>query len=215
LLWGYFDESGEHEAASGRLARLTFGGGIAPFEAWEMLSMEWAAMLEEVRVPMFHMADFEARQPPFREWPEGKRRRVLNALLDIAITYVPTFLGYTATPGCGKPALQDAYESNVAKLIKDAAIETFHSQEPMTLVFAKHKQFSATKISRYFDLWNDGDGRLTFGGVADPLVVCPLQVSDIVAYELSREIRQVRPEQMRYPLRRLAKEARSCKLTWF
>jgi hypothetical protein len=164
---------------------------------------------------MFHMADFEARRPPFSEWSGEKRRNVLNALLDIAVRHIPTFLGYTATPGYGKPALEDAYENNIAKLIKDAAIETFHSKEPVTLVFARHKQFSATKIGQYFDLWSDGDGRLVFGGVADPLTVCPLQVSDIVAYELSREIRQVRPEQMRYPLRRLATEAKSCILTWF
>jgi hypothetical protein len=45
MLWGYFDESGEHPAG-GNLTRLTFGGGFAPFEAWEALSMEWAAALE-------------------------------------------------------------------------------------------------------------------------------------------------------------------------
>ena len=44
MLWAYFDESGEHDQ-SGALMRLTIGGGIAPFEEWEALSIRWSALL--------------------------------------------------------------------------------------------------------------------------------------------------------------------------
>jgi len=74
------------------------------------------------------------------------------------------------------------------------------------MVFAKHREFKPSRIAEFFDLWDDRDGRLVFGGVGDPIRLLPLQVADIVAYELSRWAREQRPEEDRYPLRRL-KEA--------
>jgi hypothetical protein len=71
------------------------------------------------------------------------------------------------------------------------------------MVFARHKSFSAERIGRYFDLWSDGDGRLVFGGVGDPIKVPPLQTADIAAYEFSRWTRDQKPENDRYPLTRL------------
>lgn len=216
MLWGYFDESGEHDRITGNLTRLTVGGALATAEAWAALSMEWAATLRSANISAFHMTDFEGRKkPPYDAWSEPERRRILSALLDIAIRHVPTFIGYTVEPAPDEPALKYTYESNIGKFLKDAARGTFHSQEPLTLVFAAHPEIKAARIGRYFDLWDDGDGRLKFGGVGDPNMLCPLQVADIVAYELHCFSRKEQPEGMRYPLKRLSKEAKSCTLTYF
>ena len=60
MLWGYFDESGTHDPATGRLTALTIGGCIAPAEAWQSFCAAWGdAMATEPSVKCFHMTDFE------------------------------------------------------------------------------------------------------------------------------------------------------------
>ena len=93
MLWLYLDESGDHDRETGNLVRLAHGGGIARFEAWEALSIEWADTLIRFEVPMFHMADFEARRKPFEGWDNDRRRALLARLMDIALAYIPMFWG--------------------------------------------------------------------------------------------------------------------------
>lgn len=211
MLWHYLDESGEH-GEGGKLARLTVAGGIADADAWNAFNAQWHTMLNEFGVPEFHMAKFEAWQRPFEfKLPNGKRdsdkhNRLLNTALDLIIKYVAEIVGFVAEPGAGKPSFDDAYEANIAKAVKEAAIDTRHRGEQVTMVFARHRDFSPERIRRFFRLWDDGDGRITFGGVAHPIDRPPLQAADLIAYELSRWGRQNRPEDDRYPLRRL-KEA--------
>ena len=57
-LWGYFDESGEH-AKDSALRRLTMGGGIPTWEAWDALTDDWNIVLARFAVAAFHMADFD------------------------------------------------------------------------------------------------------------------------------------------------------------
>src|SRR5208283_456685 len=98
MVWIYFDESGEHDR-DGTLRRLTLGCGIAPFEAWQQLSREWRTVLNSYCVPMFHMADFEARIKPFDGWSKNRRENLLNELLDITSRHVHIFCGYHDSPG--------------------------------------------------------------------------------------------------------------------
>jgi hypothetical protein len=156
------------------------------------------------------MADFEAWIRPFDfKLEDGSRdyeahKKLLSALLDAIISNVDRLFGIVAEPEPSKPAFKDAYETNVAKLVKEAAIETAHSGERITVVFAKHKDFKAARIGEFFDLWDDGDGRVKFGGVGEPADLPQLQVADLIAYEMSRWSRTSnRPEDDRYPLRRL------------
>jgi len=93
MLWMYLDESGSHNSKSGYLEHLVLGGGIADFPAWEALSLDWAATLEAFEIPMFHMADFEARVAPFEGWCNIKRRALLSGLLDITVKHIPFFFG--------------------------------------------------------------------------------------------------------------------------
>lgn len=210
MLWFYLDESGEHDRATGALTRLTVAGGMATCEAWRAFDRAWDAMLDEFGLAEFHMVDFEAWAGPFNflladgeTRDQDKHNRLLNAALDIIIEHVDHIVGYVAEPEAGKPpAIKNAYEANLAKAVKEAAI----GDEPVTMVFAKHRDIKAAKIGAYFDLWDDGDGRLVFGGVGEPKRLLPLQAADILAYELSRWGRREGPAQERYPMRRL-KEA--------
>jgi hypothetical protein len=207
MLWAYFDESGEHDQ-SGALTRLTVGGAVAPLEEWEALSLRWSALLEKFGLPFFHMTDFEARKPPFHELTNPDRLALLSGLLDIAVEHASEFVGFIGQPESGKAALVDAYETGLAKATREMAIDMHLSGQQLTVVFARHTEFSAERIGRWFDLWADADNSLVFGGVGNPNDLCPLQVADIVAYEISRDARSVRPEKTRYPFARLAPKMR-------
>jgi hypothetical protein len=205
MLWMYLDESGEHDRGDGHQKSLVLGGGIASFSEWEALSLEWAGTLEAFAIPAFHMADFEARARPFEGWAEGRRRALLSGLLDITVKHIPVFFG-TIDKG-EKPGFRARYRANLAKMTTTIWPAARNSGERLTVVFAAHQEIRAELMGRAFDFWNR-DGILTFGGFADPVRVCPLQVADIVAYELCRAARSVRPAQTRYPLKRL--KERNC-----
>ena len=64
---------------------------------------------------MFHMADFEARRPPYDDWSDAKRRAVLNAFLDLMRQNIPRYWGVSDFADDIKNAGQFrvAYEKNV------------------------------------------------------------------------------------------------------
>jgi hypothetical protein len=207
MLWHYLDESGEH-SPQGSLIRLTLGGGIASAEQWGQLEGPWKEALAEAGVSTFHMADFEAWAPPFDfRLSDGSRdrekhNRLLNALLDTIIAHIDQLVGFVGAESCGKPEFEDAYAANVAKAVKHGLIDAYQSGEPIRMVFAKHRDFKGARIAKFFEQW-DEPGRLEFGGIAEPCDLPQLQVADIVAYEMSRWFRDQRPDEDRYPLRRL------------
>jgi hypothetical protein len=208
MFWHYLDESGDH-AQDGTLTRLTLGGCVATTDAWRKFCPVWQKMLDDFQIPMFHMSDIQAWKPPFnfllpdgqRDWP--KHKALMNQALDAIIGHADEILGFVSDPEPGKPPFEDAYESNIAKAVKEASKAVWGAENPLTMVFAKHKDFKASRIAKYFELWDDVPG-LAFGGVADPMVVLPLQAADLVAYEMRCYSRKDQPEEVRYGMKRLA-----------
>jgi hypothetical protein len=86
----------------------------------------------------------------------------------------------------------------------------FTFEQPISLVFAVHKEFREQRIQQYYQLINWGDARLESVTVGDPESHCPLQVADLVAYEFSRQLRSNAPN--RYPFNRIKATAESCQL---
>ncbi len=221
MLWGYFDESGEAEPATGHLANLTIGGCFAPFGVWQTVSAEWKRLLIAEDVSMFHAADFEHYRGEF-EWllPDGKRdverhQRFLNGLLDVICGHLRHYVAFGNVPVPQDPRKRfaDAYERGIVDVIMHAGKESaFTFEQPISLVFAMHKDFSEDRIRRYHNLINWGDARLAAVAVGRPELLCPLQVADLVAYELSRQQRPNAPD--RYPLRRIKQAAESCNVIW-
>lgn len=221
MLTGYFDESGEPDPVTGHLANLTIGGSFAPFEVWQAVSAAWKVALAHEGVKMFHMADFENYRGEF-EWllPNGERdkqrhERFLNTLLEIICRHVKHHVAFGNVPMPDNPSKRfgDAYERGIVDAIMHAANElAFTFEQPISLVFAVHKEFREQRIQRYYHLINWGDARLASVTVGRPELLCPLQVADLVAYELSRQLRRNAPD--RYPFNRIKATAESCKLIW-
>ena len=210
MLWGMFDESYEHDRVTGHATRVTMGGCVGSFEAWQCFTLDWAKALEMVGIEMFHMADFEANQGEFRGWGDDqpKRRRLLAHLLDILTEYVTVYIGAEArveTPG---DPTREIYRKLVIDCLKNAARDVgYRGEQKMAIVFARHRDFSVEKALAYkavVDSFEPIFGPIT---VDDPLRMCPLQAADIVAYEMSRIQRPGAPE--RYPFCRLRDAARA------
>jgi hypothetical protein len=197
MVWGFFDESGWHAKSSGKLLKLTVGGCFATFESWECLSAEWASAITAMGISCFHMADFQARRPPYNTWTEPQREDRLNVLLGILGAKDRHCYGFTnyARPG-------DTTASLYERCAHDMFVELSMYDEEFSIVFAHHPEFG-----RYAALL---DPMLKYGAaktirsvtVALPVDTCPLQAADIIAYEIRcQEREELIP--MRYPLRRL------------
>jgi hypothetical protein len=213
MTWLYFDESGEH-GPNGWLRRFTLGCPISTFEQWKALDAKWRPILVDAGIDEvgFHMADFEAKAPPYDNWSDEKRKNVLNALLDIASEHVPIFCGFNDLAADLKDVkdLQRAYQKNLIKAFKEIVLRIDEFVPgPINLVFARHKNISAQRIGMIFDHFSYWLGdRAKFGGFGEPKALPQLQVADIVAYEFSRTSRQKRPDAERYPLKQLASRAK-------
>jgi hypothetical protein len=199
MFWAFFDESGWHARRDlgGRLLKLTVGGCLGSFESWEGFALEWASALEAMGLSHFHMADFEARQPPYDKWTADQRKDRLNALLGILASkdrYAYSYTNYM------RPT--DNTSSIYERCAHDLLVDLAHYSEEFAIVFAHHPEFG-----RHSELLNAmvkrGYGTLIRTiTIAQPIDTCPLQGADIIAYECSREERDLAIPR-RYPLLRL------------
>jgi hypothetical protein len=206
MLWGYFDESGEHDK-SGRLVKLTIGGALARPEVWEAFSLEWAALLESAGLKVFHMTDFEAYQADFKNWTSAQHQDFLGTALDIVGRHLrwPNgyLLGFTNAVRVGAP-FKDTYESGLVDAVMFAAnASAYQLTEPIALVFARHPEFRLSRIEEVYELINLCDARLQGVTVSEPVTVCPLQLADLIAFEIRCMEREGELRPTRYPLRRL------------
>lgn len=88
LVTVYFDDSGTHKQSRIAVA----GCFLSDVRRWGELEDKWDDVLSQagIRVCGFHMADFEARVPPF-DWSDDKRSQVFGDLLNLIHKY--TFAG--------------------------------------------------------------------------------------------------------------------------
>jgi hypothetical protein len=210
MVWAYYDESGEYDAA-GKLLNMSMGGVVAPVAKWNGFCDRWNAALagEGLAGKAFHMTDFEAWLTPFDfKLPNGdrdkeKHNRLLNTLLDIALDHVECFAGFAE----GNKISEDAGRAHFLAIEGCTLAAVTHAVhdlwerygEPINLVFGKNPHFSATKMMEYVDLydWGEGRGRIKTAAVGNPEDFPPMQVADILAFEMGKEQRAGRAR--RYP----------------
>jgi hypothetical protein len=198
-LWAFFDESGWHPTGAG-LKKLTVGGCIASFEAWESLTLDWSNALKKMGIPMFHMTDFEKKNPPippYDDWTKQQRIDRLNALLEIIGTAKPWCCGFTNWARSGETTAS-IYE----RCAHDVLLELSLQKEEFSVVFAHHPEFSGySPLHQMLMRYGYGE-QIKSVTIGFPLDMCPLQAADIVAYEIRCEERWIGIPQ-RYPLKKL------------
>lgn len=215
MLCIYIDESGEHNAKTGHLKRLTLGGGLADSENWDCLSVKWEIALREMNIEMFHMTDFEADKGIFSGWKKDRpddRKWLLATLLDLIVSYVPVLVGFSEEHGEHGPKFKDTYNKGIVDSLSHFASDLLKYPDPFALVYAKHPEYPQHLLEEHFGSIGSGDPRLRTFDIREPLGTYPLQAADIIAYEFSRCQREGRSE--RYPFKRLREGVSEMKLIW-
>jgi hypothetical protein len=215
-IWGYFDESGEHDQETGRLLNMSIGGVYAPLANWQALETEWRRVLADEGLESFHMAPFENWKRPFDfKLGDGardtaKHERIIKALLDLMVEYIDGFYGFGAISQFGNEGStvsdRQLLEDCARGVAKNAAVDVSrYYNEPVNLVFAEQKWISLDAWQRYiaeYDYRGERIGTVTMDRAGR---VPALQCADIFAYEIGRAQRRCGPD--RYPFRRLRDEA--------
>jgi hypothetical protein len=203
MLWAYFDESGLHKAETGKLDWLVLGGAIASEEDWEHVSIEWEAALNNFGITTFHMADFESNEGEFKNFSIDNHKALLNRLLEIQAKYVHNIFGVSNWTGRYIGPYQKIYHKNVIDIL--TIIWPSCENDLISLVFARHKEVSFSKIGEYFDEAQSKHQRFGSWTVDDPSNNPPLQMADLIAYEFARSIRDGFP--IRYPYKFMTEHA--------
>jgi hypothetical protein len=215
MLWAFFDESGWHPD-NGKLAKLTVGGCIASYEAWQSLMLDWPGAIAGMGIDCFHMTDFEARVPPYKAWTDQQRKDRLNVLLDIIGTVKPACCGFTnlwrpAAPDLGRPK-DDTTESMYKRCAHDVLLELVLYNDEFSVVFAHHPEFAAYSPLHQMLMQYGYGKQIREVTIGLPIDWCPLQAADIVAFEIRCQEREDgRPK--RYPIKRLSELGCTFKLS--
>ena len=195
----YFDESGTHDGSP----VVVVAGWVSTDIQWQRFSTAWNEILRSAGLnpPMFHMTDFENRQPPFSEWSQPKRVKVIQKLHSlirrrtrqpiIAAVIVDAFNKGQAERKVPKD--MSPYGFAVVECIKKvgAWADDVGHHEPIAYFFEdgsrwRRDVFTATS---QIEKAPDYRARYRFGpwgfGFKDQLV--PLQAADFLAYEIWKE----------------------------
>jgi Protein of unknown function (DUF3800) len=204
MLWAYFDGSGLHKPPTNNLDWLVMGGAIAREDMWAALTEEWDDALSPFSLSLFHMADFEAYEKPFDKLSRPEHEALLNALLDIQGKYITNIFGVTNHTGVYRGKFCKIYRPclrDILTTVCQQASPLTDKDDEISIMFAAHDDISIHTVTSYFEDMKAKNKRLAECVVGRPEKFPALQLADIVAYELSRSIRENGPE--RYPLKRM------------
>ncbi len=79
MLTAFMDETGHSKDERQRFNGMA--GLLATGDDWEQFERQWKVILDEYKIPFFHMKDFANRKQFFKGWDEAKRRELLDKLL--------------------------------------------------------------------------------------------------------------------------------------
>lgn len=194
MLLGYLDESNTHADAP----HVVVGGFVGGIREWGALQGSWRAELERVGVPWFHCVDCRGRNKEYHRFTRDDSERHLERLAAIvgntnlqhfAAVYRGNWKSLMADHQKLERRYQHPYQVCLELVVEDIleCIRINWPGERLALVLSQQDQFTpeAQRVFRLFKhngLWPE-IASLT---VADPRDVIPLQVADMLAYEVHR-----------------------------
>ena len=151
MLWGYFDESGEH-GPDGKLLRLTLGGFFAPWQAVEQLCQVWRKALDDEGLSEFHMKEIASDERAYDQWPPARQLR-LDRFIDIVCEYAVNFCAFKYSTGAAKKEklFRDTYECAMTRTMIIAASLCEKNKQTAHIVYAKTHEIKEELIGLYFD----------------------------------------------------------------
>ena len=215
MLLAFADESGH--AADPKVDHVGLVGLIAPEEKWMAFRDRWSAALADFGVATFHMREFAHRRGAFQDWPEERRRALLDRLLTAIEELQPTIVGsvislraWRALDPSAQRLFLDPYYACIQEFAYLAAVHgATVGQDDVQITLSQNSEFA-------------GRGKLLFDALsksrtmpasvreyryADMRLEPALQAADLVAYEVVLGHDQVSKGAvtLRHPFERLRK----------
>jgi len=184
IMWGYFDESGEHDTASGNLRRLAMGGFYAPWSAIKALCVEWREALDVEGLGDFHMKEIASDEHNYMSWPPERRQR-LDRFVGILCKHATHFGAFSYPVQDPDHAFVQAYKPGLSRALIHLEGVCIESGQRGNIVFAQTEQISNELIGRYFDGAN-WDGSFDGFAVRKSRNEPALQAAEIVARGMKR-----------------------------
>jgi hypothetical protein len=208
LLKAYMDESSDEK----KQIVQTIAGMVAPKSEWDSITTEWAALLDEYRLPEFHMVD--CVNPPknsvYARYDQLERLRMQARFISVIVKPGPR-IAHASTvhlvdydsqrAGLGNRRafpprsaasgpLHDpyflAFEHSVQELACDKSVSGLPAEERIGFVFDRNKSLEG-RASYFFSLLIKQQSpyrdRLADCAFDDSDKILPLQVADVIAYE--------------------------------
>ena len=213
MLIAYADESGH--AADLNCRHVGMAGIIAPAERWAEFDRLWVTILERYGLQNFHMREYAHHRGPFVDWPEEKRRALMNELLDAIGSVPPTYVGsvismqaWRALPESDTELFVDPYYCCVQELVflADAHGATV-GDDKVSIVLSQNTEFRGKAKSLAEVLLNSETMPRALNSIsyADMRVQPGLQAADLVAYEtvLAHDQLARGADTVRYPFHRI------------
>jgi hypothetical protein len=187
MLYGYFDESGEH-GPDGKLVQLTLGGFIARWPEVESLCRDWRAALDDCGWVEFHMRAIASDEHKFETWPPARRAQ-LTRFVDILCRHVEHFCAFSYAVTAKSDVFKDTYETALSRVMLNAEEAVKQQSDRIRLTFAKTHEISGQMIGRYFDQSNWDETLLESYEIARSSGSPPLQAAELVVKGFAREVR--------------------------
>lgn len=211
----YFDESGIHDGAVVTMV----AGALAKRSSWLSINRQWESILDKFGVTLFHATDLSNFRGEYKCWDEIKRRRFTTILLDIIIREKPTVFGigvrnelYTKIKLDFQDVPLNSYQFCCEWCMSWVGryVGSKRHVPPVNVAFEAGQKFTTATIKDTRRLLRSELGRERHGIAMVNTVVkseaTPLQVADLIAYELYKWHTSKRVQSsphLRHPLMRL------------
>lgn len=193
----YFDESGTHKGSPA----IVIAGYLSSDKRWSKFQVRWKEILNEAEIEFFHMADYESRQGPYKNWTDAKRIKVITQIIgaikkrtEVGISTAIIRADYEkAKEKIGYPVVS-AYSFCVFKALFHVEMwaDEFKHTEPIAYVFEQGAgyQRELDDMRRWIESNEEIKKRLRWGSftTADKRLLNPLQAADIHAFETYKEM---------------------------
>lgn len=210
----YFDEAGSEGDPRSKHNCMGMAGVVAPETLWRTFAVQWQHILDHYEIEFFHMKDFAHWKGFFKDrgaWTEDRRRALMSNLL-AAIAFVrPRMIGVTIDLIAWRaltPVQRSHFGAAWAFCLAIAAKEANNIAEDLQismLAITSQQDEYTRDASRILGVYDDAP-LLVNGGMRAMQTCLPLQVADILAYELIKNMEFMAPDDprpFRLPLRAL------------
>lgn len=189
----------------------TVGGYIAADQQWKAFNKEWDKVLKSAGIKFFHMTDFESRFGDYKEWSNEQRIKILESFYEIIHKYV--LKGFTTSVVLedynnlsdqhrnifGEPHLCALF--NCMKHIYEMCNE-YNFEESIAYSFEFNRNYNSKIMNIFNGLGEQSRKGYRIGSVSFVEKEClPVQASDILVYEVTKEIARQRHKSSKRPTR--------------